>query len=60
VRVRRGLSGGSPEPLVRDGPEDTSVVRQAGDRDADVVVDPKHLLLIRRELAGRTLLATEM
>jgi hypothetical protein len=35
-------------------------VRQAGDRDADVVVDPKHLLLIRRELAGRTLLATEM
>jgi len=45
--VRGGCAGGE-----RDAREDTSVRGEAGDGDAEVVVDADELLLVARELAG--------
>ncbi len=38
-----------------DGPEYACIRREACDRDADVIVDAEHLLLVRGELSARTL-----
>ncbi len=42
-------------PARRDGPEDARVGRQACDRDADVVVNAEHFLLIRGQLTAGAL-----
>lgn len=59
VRMVRHLMG-LISPSVRSGgvgdaPQDTSIVRQASNRNPDVIVDSEHLLLIRCKLTGRTL-----
>jgi hypothetical protein len=33
-------------------PQYSRITRQSSDSDADMVIDPDHLLLVRRELAG--------
>jgi len=38
-----------------DGPEYACVRGEACDRDADVVIDAEHLLLVRGELSARAL-----
>jgi hypothetical protein len=38
-----------------DGPEYACIRGEACDRDADVIVDAEHLLLVRRELSARAL-----
>lgn len=38
-----------------DGPEYACIRGEARDRDADVIVDAEHLLLVRRELSARAL-----
>jgi hypothetical protein len=40
-----------PEPNA-DAPEHTSIARQTSNGNANMIVDPNELLLIRRELAG--------